>query len=98
MYIQIMATKQQTSIYLDTDLYQTLCDVAKRRHISISQIIREKMQTTFSRPEPKGGAKQFLDELARLGDSLDWSGTPKNLSENIDHYLYGAPKRPVKQK
>lgn len=85
--------KRRTQIYLDEDLYRELREVAKRQDSSISRVIREKIRPAIGQPAQKVGARKFLEDLAKLGDSLDWSGAPQDLSENIDHYLYGAPKR-----
>ena len=34
-----------------------------------------------------------LMELARTVPESEWAKLPKDLNENLDHYLYGSPKR-----
>lgn len=34
-----------------------------------------------------------LMELARSIPDTEWEKLPKDLNENLDHYLYGSPKR-----
>lgn len=34
-----------------------------------------------------------LMELARAIPDNEWAKLPKDLNENLDHYLYGSPKR-----
>jgi predicted CopG family antitoxin len=80
--------KRRTQIYLDEDVYQALRKDAKRQDVSVSQIIREKLKINRFEHQ-KGNARKVLEEIEKLGASLDWSGTPKDLSENIDYYLYG---------
>jgi hypothetical protein len=38
----------------------------------------------------------LFEEVAAIGASVpreEWEKLPRDLSENLDHYLYGAPKR-----
>jgi hypothetical protein len=44
-------------------------------------------------PEP--GARPFWEDIIALGASIpreEWEKVPRDLSINLDHYLYGAPK------
>ncbi len=41
-------------------------------------------------------ARPIEDELAELADGIpeeDWNRLPADLSDNLDHYLYGTPKQ-----
>lgn len=41
-------------------------------------------------------AKTILEEIEQLSNLAppeEWDKVPSDLSENIDHYLYGAPKK-----
>ena len=35
---------------------------------------------------------QFVEEISAQVPPEEWEKLPKDLSKNIDHYLYGAPK------
>ncbi len=37
-----------------------------------------------------------LGELTRQVPPEEWEKIPKDLLDNLDHYLYGAPKKPAK--
>lgn len=37
--------------------------------------------------------EETLAELARDVPQADWDRLPPDLTDNLDHYLYGAPKR-----
>ncbi len=44
-------------------------------------------------PEP--GARPFWEDIIALGARVppeEWAKVPKDLSVNLDHYLYGSPK------
>ena len=46
--------------------------------------------------EPAEGRKPIWQVVAEIGASLPegaWDDVPTDLSKNLDHYLYGAPKR-----
>jgi hypothetical protein len=36
---------------------------------------------------------QKIDELIEKVPSQEWAKLPKDGAENVDHYLYGAPKK-----
>ncbi|HEY0514551.1 MAG TPA: hypothetical protein VGH73_21800 [Thermoanaerobaculia bacterium] len=45
--------------------------------------------------EPAPGARPFWERIVELGariPSEEWERVPKDLSKNLDHYLYGAEK------
>jgi len=35
---------------------------------------------------------QFVEEISAQVPRAEWEKLPKDLSKNLDHYLYGAPK------
>jgi hypothetical protein len=42
------------------------------------------------------GAREIEDEIARIAASVPreaWASLPNDLSEQLDHYIYGTPKR-----
>ena len=39
------------------------------------------------------GIWEEIEQLSKQVPSEEWAKLPTDLSENIDHYLYGAPKK-----
>lgn len=40
--------------------------------------------------------RRLIDDLGRLGEEVpaeEWSKLPADLTDNLDHYLYGTPHR-----
>ena len=37
---------------------------------------------------------QFIEDISAQVPPEEWEKLPKDLSKNLDHYLYGAPKDP----
>ena len=38
--------------------------------------------------------EQVIQDLAAQVPAEEWAKVPKDLSANLDHYLYGSPKKP----
>lgn len=85
--------KRRTQIYLDDAVYRNLQVVADRRNISVSEVIRDRIGKPPSTTKRARNAREFLDGLAALGRTMNWKSTPRNLSERIDEFVYGAPKK-----
>lgn len=50
-------------------------------------------QTADSQQSPKlPPFLQFVEEISAQVPREEWEKLPKDLSKNIDHYLYGSPK------
>lgn len=90
--------KRRTQIYIDEELYQSLKKTAQRRQTSLSEVIRGQLWQLAEATRPKHDARKILLDLAELGKTLDWAGAPHDLSENIDHYLYGAPLKQISKR
>jgi hypothetical protein len=46
--------------------------------------------------EPDPDARPFWERIIEIGARVsieEWEKVPKDLSKNLDHYLYGAPKQ-----
>lgn len=75
----------RTQVYLPKDLYQHIDLVAKREKKAKAQVIREVLDEGIKKKH--GNAGEALLRLAKLGEKLNIRG-PKDLSKNIDKYLY----------
>lgn len=63
---------------------------------ALRRFVLEELQQPL--PEPRGDAaarpiEEVLAEMAREVPQSEWDRVPKDLSDQLDHYLYGAPKR-----
>ena len=75
----------RTQIYLPKQLYQIIDLVAKKERKAKAQVIREVLEEGVQKKQ--GNAGTALLELAKMAKKYNWKG-PKDLSKNIDKYLY----------
>lgn len=59
--------------------------------------VRLKQKTREQATDPQQSASlppflQFVEEISAQVPREEWEKLPKDLSKNVDHYLYGAPK------
>lgn len=78
----------RTQIYIPKPLHQRAKLVAKRESRPLAALYREFITLGLEATAQKQTEKS-LDFLI----DLKFKGGPEDLSENIDHYLYGAPKK-----
>lgn len=77
---------RRTQIYLPEELYHELHEQSRRKNISLSEVIRERVSFKIVRPARSGQA--IFDDLAKVGEKLSWKGVPKDLSRKIDEVVY----------
>ena len=77
----------RTQVYIPDQLYQEIGLVAKREKKPRAQVIRETLNEGLEKKKDTKNAGIALLELAELGKKLRIKG-PKDLSTNIDKYLY----------
>jgi len=75
---------RRTQIYLPESTYRVLVKLRKQRKQSIAQIIRDVLNRNLIAGELES-EELDVESLA----NLKLSGGPKDLSENLDDYLYG---------
>ena len=88
MYIVSM---QRTQMYLDEKLRKDLIALAKREDKSMAQVARDILKEGVKKK--KNGDKSGIDTLIAISKMRLKGGDDPYLSSNIDHYLYGAPKK-----
>lgn len=80
---------RRTQIYLQENQIRTLRTLAQKQRVSLSQVIRQKLDNelkrTVLRVKPKVSAGEWLLEFAK---ECSFKG-PKDLAKNLDKYLYG---------
>ena len=75
----------RTQVYLPKDLYRNIDLIAKREKKAKAKIIREALEKSLA--QKQGNAGDALLRIAKLAKKLNAKG-PKDLSANIDKYLY----------
>lgn len=74
----------RTQIYIPEDLHREAKMIAKRREESLAELIR-RMVCVGVREEKKKMQRKSLASLTKLGITAG----PRDLSRNLDKYLYG---------
>jgi len=74
----------RTQVYLTEDLYHEIRLTAIREKKAKAEVLRELLKASLYKRRKKGGAGAALLRIAKLGGK-----GPKDLSKNIDKYLYG---------
>lgn len=72
----------RTQVYLPEELYQNIKLVAKKEKKSAAQVVRRALEKGLVAEKGETIGKALL-ELSRIG-----AKGPRDLSENIDKYLY----------
>ncbi len=79
----------RTQIYIEKDAHTQLSRYAQEREKSMAEIIRDFIQQGLAKKKHEDmSGKQVLARIA----GLKFKGGDTDLSANINHYLYGAPK------
>lgn len=93
---------QRTQLMIDEQTKQDLEFLARARGKSVSKLVREYLRDRILKekkkniPEAGTGATVALTGMAETAKIIEkklGSSGPKDASINIDHYLYGAPKK-----
>jgi len=77
----------RTQVYLPKDLYRHIDLVAKREKKAKAQVIRDTLEEGLKKKKTSKNAGHVLLEIAAMAKTYNWKG-PKDLSTNIDKYLY----------
>lgn len=83
----------RTQIYIDESLHRDLIGLAKQANEPMAQIARDILREGVKkRKKIDYSGKTVMRKLLEMKIT---GGDDPYLSENIDHYLYGAPKKRV---
>ena len=83
----------RTQVYFEEKTHKKLLQLAKLHKKSMAQLVRESVDAKVKSIEEKDTSGFAV--LQSLVDNAV-TGGPKDLSTNIDHYLYGGPKKKIK--
>ena len=79
---------KRKQIYLNEGMIKTIKEIADKKGVSQSEVIRESLDRYIKEEQKKGEIKDPLLELAGIGNSDITDG-----SINHDHYIYGVKKK-----
>ena len=79
----------RTQVLLDRDLYRRAMRLARARHLSLGEVVREALAAKLAAEEQ--GEDSIVARLTR--EPFDDPHPDRRLSEDVDHHLYGAPRR-----
>jgi hypothetical protein len=82
----------RTQLLLPSDLHRRATHLAKARRISLGNLVREALGEYLARVGGVQPSSEAIDEVLLARPFEDPDPDPE-LSTNVDHYLYGAPRR-----
>ncbi|MBI4064831.1 hypothetical protein HY409_00470 [Candidatus Gottesmanbacteria bacterium] len=84
---------KRTQVYIDYDTYTLAKATAAQTRQTLSSLIRSSLSSHVRSISKKNS----LEEIAKLAHMFPTpKNTPTDLSYNLDHYLYGTPKKKLK--
>jgi hypothetical protein len=83
---------RRTQLLLPPELHRRASETARARRMSLGHLVREALQEYLSR---SGGARPVEAAIdgVLLDSPFDDPTPDPRLSLDVDHYLYGAPRR-----
>ena len=82
----------RTQLLLPRDLHRRAADAARARRTSLGNLVREALSEYLARTGGVEPAAEAVEEIL-LGKPFEDPERDPRLSADVDHYLYGAPRR-----
>lgn len=82
----------RTQLLLPRDLHRRAAEAARARRMSLGNLVREALAEYLARSGGVEPAAEAVEEILLAQPFEDPEPDPR-LSTNVDHYLYGAPRR-----
>jgi hypothetical protein len=82
----------RTQLLLPRDLHRRATEAARARRTSLGNLVREALGEYLARTGGVEPSAEAVDEIL-LGKPFDDPQPDPRLSVDVDHYLYGAPRR-----
>ncbi len=83
---------RRTQLLLPPDLHRRAADAARARRLSLGGLVREALTEYLARTGTAQPAPEAVQGVL-LGPAFDDPDPDRNLSVDVDFYLYGAPRR-----
>ena len=87
----------RTQLLLPRDLHRRAAEAASARLMSLGGLVREALGDYLARSGSVQPSAEAIDEVL-LAEPFDDPDPDPELSSNVDHYLYGAPRRPRRRR
>lgn len=82
------------NIYIPGDLNRKLDIVAKTKHQTKAETVRQALEEGLKAVAPKSSTAQSLLKLAKMAEQIPTRGkVPKDFVQNLDYYTWGGEKR-----
>ena len=82
----------RTQLLLPADLHRRAAEAARARRTSLGHLVREALAEYLARSGGVEPTEEALEEIL-LGEPFEDPRPEPRLSSDVDHYLYGAPRR-----
>jgi hypothetical protein len=79
----------RTQLYLPESTHRRLKELARERKQAMAQLVRTILEQELQAQTTNDGGLAILRDVGRIQASEG----PADLSTNLDHYLYGSPKK-----
>lgn len=85
----------RTLLYLPIKSYRTFQNLSRKRGKTLSLLLRNNLVKDFEESHnlPRNNSFKFFEGLIEVSRTLNWKKVPKDLSQNIDAYLYGEKSK-----
>lgn len=83
---------QRTQLLLPADLHRRAAEAARARRMSLGNLVREALREYLARPGGAEPSAEAVDQVL-LAEPFEDPDPDPELSTDVDHYLYGAPRR-----
>jgi hypothetical protein len=87
----------RTQLLLPRDLHQRAAEAARARRTSLGKLVREALGEYLARTGSVQPSPEAIDEVL-FAEPFDDPHPDPQLSTNVDHYLYGAARRPRRRR
>jgi len=83
----------RTQLYVPQSLWKSVQTEAQTKQVTASAVVRDILAKYFVRnPKPIKKTEGLLEFAERINQKYP-STAPKDLAMNLDHYMYGTPKK-----
>lgn len=85
---------QRISVHIPKDTRRKISITAKAKNKGESEIIRQALNEGLKVIRPESTSAKALLDLSKLAEQLPSKpNAPKDVSENLDYYAWGGPKK-----
>lgn len=90
--VERLVHMRRTQLLIPSDLHRRAAEVARARRLSLGSLVREALAEYLTRTGDTLPKDDTIDAVL-LADPFDDPAADAALSLDVDHYLYGSPRR-----